>query len=58
MMGAIGEPVWYMWGVRKDFSPMRDRIDAVFDVLELVVVRLLLLMLLVVGAYTLVRGLP
>jgi hypothetical protein len=37
---------------------MRDRINALFDILDLVVVRILLLILLVIGAYTLIRGHP
>jgi hypothetical protein len=35
---------------------MRDRINAVFDILDLLVVRLLLLFLLVVGAIVVIRG--
>lgn len=35
---------------------MRDRMNAIFDILDLLVVRLTLLILLVVGAYTLIRG--
>ena len=35
---------------------MRDRINHFFDVLDLLVVRLLLLALLVIGAYTVLRG--
>jgi hypothetical protein len=35
---------------------MRDRINALFDILDLIVVRILLLGLLVIGAYTLISG--
>jgi len=35
---------------------MRDRINALFDLLDLLVVRILLLILLLIGAYTLIRG--
>jgi hypothetical protein len=35
---------------------MRERINAFFDILELLVVRLTLLTLLALGAYTLIRG--
>jgi hypothetical protein len=35
---------------------MRELINAFFDILELLVVRLTLLILLVLGAYTLIRG--
>ena len=35
---------------------MRERINTFFDILELLVVRLTLLILLVLGAYTLIRG--
>jgi hypothetical protein len=37
-------------------SHMRDRINAVFDLLELLVVRLALLGLMILGAYTLIKG--
>lgn len=36
--------------------PWRDRINHLFDILELLVVRLTLLALLAVGAWTVVRG--
>lgn len=39
-------------------SSVRDRINRIFDLLELLVVRLTLLILLIVGAYTLIRGHP
>jgi hypothetical protein len=39
-------------------STMRERINAFFDILELLVVRLTLLILLVLGAYALIRGHP
>jgi hypothetical protein len=35
---------------------MRDRINELFDILDLLVVRLTLLVLLAVGAYTLIKG--
>ena len=35
---------------------MCDRINRFFDILDLVVVRLLLLALLLVGAYTVIKG--
>jgi hypothetical protein len=35
---------------------MRDRINDFFDILDLIVVRIVLLVLLVIGAYTVVRG--
>ena len=35
---------------------MRELINTFFDILELLVVRLTLLILLVLGAYTLIRG--
>jgi hypothetical protein len=35
---------------------MRDRINHLFDILDLLVVRLTLLALLVIGAYTLIAG--
>ena len=35
---------------------MRDSINAIFDLLELLVVRLTLLALLIFGAYTLIKG--
>jgi hypothetical protein len=35
---------------------MRERINTFFDILDLLVVRLTLLILLVLGAYTLIRG--
>jgi hypothetical protein len=38
--------------------PTRDRINEIFDALDLVVVRLTLLALLVIGAYTVIRGHP
>jgi len=37
-------------------SRMRDRINLVFDILDLLVVRVTLLILLIVGAYALVKG--
>ena len=37
---------------------MRDRINEFFDLLDLLVVRLTLLILLVVGAYTVIKGHP
>ena len=37
-------------------SLMRDYINAIFDVLDLLVVRLTLLALLIFGAYTLIKG--
>ena len=36
---------------------MRDKINAVFDVLDLLVIRLLLFILLIVGAWALINGL-
>ena len=39
-------------------ASMRERINNFFDLLELLVVRLTLLILLVLGAYTLIRGHP
>jgi len=35
---------------------MRDRINSLFDILDLLVVRLLLLFLLLLGAYAVIRG--
>jgi hypothetical protein len=35
---------------------MRERINTFFDILDLLVVRLTLLILLALGAYTLIRG--
>jgi hypothetical protein len=35
---------------------MRERVNAFFDLLELVIVRLTLLILLILGAYSLIRG--
>lgn len=35
---------------------MRDRINTLFDILDLIVVRILLLVLLVIGACTLIHG--
>ena len=37
-------------------SLMRERVNALFDLLDLVVIRLTLLILLVLGAYSLIRG--
>ena len=34
---------------------MRDRINTLFDIVDLIVVRILRLVLLVIGAYTLIR---
>jgi hypothetical protein len=35
---------------------MRERINAAFDILELLIVRLVLLVLLTLGAWALIRG--
>jgi hypothetical protein len=37
-------------------SHMRDRINAIFDVVELLLARLTLLALLIFGAFTLIKG--